>query len=605
MSPRARARLLAWTGPVCLATLLAGCQTTGLGPQPPNDYQPAALWSAIWQGDRATSRDLALAAGWESTGSIEGERYRQAELLAEGRRAELMLEAEQRLAEAPFDPDRAYLHARLLQDPIRLVARFEELAARHPRHAWIRLGAAGSQLQLGETRAAAAHLRAAPDWPDAREFRALIEARVREQHGEPRPWRGLRDLALVQGSPSALAEMESMARSSGDRAAEEAAAADRALRAQGPVTGPLAASSEQEAEALALLMRRLHAQLALQPELSLPEVLARLDGWAEHLGLPAVWGASPRYRLPFGAGLLLRPERDAGALTALLERQQRVVLIGGSWLQGTRAVELQGVRRLSLPWPGLKEAVEIVLAESARGETEWVSGGAVFRGFFVRRDLNRRTARAWERRAQRITAIDLPSDWQQAPTQGSDAPDLVGGLPEDLDLGLRLRAQILENQQAEQATWEALLLHEAGHLPDVLPIASGKDPAWVRQLGRVLGSWLQDGWPLSEWEYRAQLRALAEPGQPRLLLAQIVETAQDPSAPYFRPYRRLLQDLVQVNRAQGGLPLAQWHSWSDAEIQAQARALLERQGIDALPRGFGELMLEAARQVDRAETSGQ
>ena len=605
MSLRARARFLHWTGPVCLATLLAGCQTTRLGPEPPNDYQPAALWSAIWQGDRASSRDLALAAGWESTGSIEGERYRQAELLAEGRRAELMLEAEQRLAEAPFDPDRAYLHARLLQDPVRLVARFEELADRHPRHAWIRLGAAGSQLQLGEADAAQAHLRAAPDWPDAREFRALIEARIREQEGKPRPWRGLRDLALVQGSPSALAEMESMARASGDRAAEEAAAADRALRSQGPRSDLATAGSEEESQALALLLRRLHAQLALQPELSLPEVLARLDGWADHLGLPAVWGASPRYRLPFGAGLLLRPERDAGALSALLERQERVVLIGGSWLQGTRAVELQGVKRLSLDWPGLDEPVEIVLAQSARGETEWVSGGAVFRGFFVRRDLNRRTARAWERRALRITTIDLPADWQEAPTQGSVTPDLVGGLPEDLDLGLRLRAQLLEVQEAEQATWEALLLHEAGHLPDMLPIASGKDPAWVRQLGRALGSWLQDGWPLSEWEYRAQLRALAEPGQPRLLLAQIVDTAQDPRAPYFRPYRRILQDLVQANRAQGGLPLAQWHRWSDAEIQEQARALMASQGITALPEGFSEQMLQAARQVESAETSGQ
>lgn len=605
MSPRARVRLLSWTGLACFATFLVGCQSAGLGPQPPNDFEPAALWSAICQGDRATSRELALAAGWESTGSIEGERYRQAELLAEGRRAELMLQAEQRLAKTPFDPDRAYLHARLLQDPIRLSTRFEELAELHPRHAWIRLGAAGSQLQLGDTRAAAAHLREAPDWRDASEFRALIEARIRERQGEPRPWRGLRDFALVQGSPSALTELESMARRSGDRAAEEAASADRALRAQAPKTGPLGAGSIEEGEALTLLMRRLHAELALQPELSLPEALGRLDGWAEHLGLPAVWRASPYYRLPFGAGILLRPERDAGPLSALLDRHQRSVLVGGSWLQGTRAVELRGVRRLSLTWPGLDEAVEIVLAESARGETEWVSGGAIFRGFFVRRDLNHRAARAWERRAQRIKSIDLPSDWQEAPTHGSDSPDLLGGLPEDLDLGLRLRAQVLAGQEAEQATWEALLLHEAGHLPDVLPIASDKDPEWVWQLGRVLGSWLQDGWPLSEWEYRAQLRALAEPGQPRLLLAQIVETAQAPTAPYFRPYRRLLQDLVQANREQGGLPLAQWHRWSDAEIQAQARALLIRRGIDALPRGFGEEMLEAAREADHVATLGQ
>lgn len=598
----------AWraTVSVCLLTAwLAGCQSASLGPEPPADYQPSALWTAIWQGDGASARALAVAAGWEHTGSIEGERYRQAELLSEGRRAELVLEAEQRLDEAPFDPDRAYLHARLLQDPERLLARFEELARLHPRHAWIRLGAAGSQLQQGNWQRASEHLEAAPDWPDAREFRAIVEARVREQRGDARPWRGLRDLALVAGSPTALAELESMARTAGDRAAEEAAAADRALRAQGRPTAGLQPGSEAEESALELLLRRLHAQLRLQPGLSLQEVLARLDGWAEHLGLPAEWGASPRYRLPFGAGLLLRPERDAGVMSEFLSRHNRLVLIGGSWLQGTRAVELFGVQRLELDWPEQQESVEIVLAEGARGETGWVSGGAVFRGFFVRRDLNQRVARAWERRARRVQMIDLPEAWMSAPTQGSSEPDRVGSLPEDLDLGLRLRAQVLKDQEAEQATWEALLLHEAGHLPDVLPIANGQNPAWFRQLHRALGSWLQDGWLLSEWEYRAQLRALAEQGQSRLLLAQIVETAQDPDAPYFRPYRRLLSDLVQQARARGDLDLPRWTEWSDAHIQMQARNLLASQRIDRLPDGFSKTLLDQVRQPRGTPTSGQ
>ena len=127
----------------------------------------------------------------------------------------------------------------------------------------------------------------------------------------------------------------------------------------------------------------------------------------------------------------------------------------------------------------------------------------------------------------------------------------------------------------------------------------------MSQITRALGSWLQDGWLLSEWEYRAQLRALAEPGQPRLLLAQIVETAQDPGAPYYRPYRRLLKDLVQANRAAGGLPLAQWHQWSDAQIRGQALALLASQSMDPLPEGFSAQMLAAARQADGEATSGQ
>ncbi|MCH2101904.1 MAG: hypothetical protein MK209_08285, partial [Planctomycetes bacterium] len=446
------------TVPFCFAVIALGaCQANLLAPNPPADYQPAELWAAIWQGDHDARRDLALAAGWQATGSIEGERYRQAELLAAGRRSELLFEAERRLAESPFDPDLAYLHARLFQDPVRLAARFEELANRHPRHAWIRLGAAGSLIQLGDLTRAEEHFRAAPDWPDAEEFRVLIEARLREQRGEPRPWRGLQKSALAQGSPTALTEMERMARTSGDRVAEEAASADQALRAQAPAVKTLPIGSPREGDALEILLRRLHAELALQPGLALSDTLKRLDRWAEHLGLPSTWQASPRYRLPFGAGLLLRPESNAGALSTLLERHQRVVLLGSSWLQGTQAVDLRGVQRLTLPWPDLPGEVEILLAETANGESRWVSGGAVFRGFFVRRDLSQSAARAWKRRAKRVQEVELPEGWSARTAPSLLEVDRTGSLPEDLDLALRLRAQVLNHQQAEAATWEALL----------------------------------------------------------------------------------------------------------------------------------------------------
>ena len=201
-----------------LAFLTAACQTLAAGPTPPADFHPQALWAAIWRGDTAASRQLAWEARWEATGSIEGERYHQAELLLLGQRAGLLKEAAARLAEAPFDPDRAYLHARLLEDPVRLLHRFEELAQAHPRHAWIRLGAAGAFLQNGELQAAAVHLREAPPWPDAADFRSLIEARLREAQGEARPWRGLLDAALDHGSPAALSELEQMARRAGAEA---------------------------------------------------------------------------------------------------------------------------------------------------------------------------------------------------------------------------------------------------------------------------------------------------------------------------------------------------------------------------------------------------
>ncbi|MAW59694.1 MAG: hypothetical protein CMJ94_02525 [Planctomycetes bacterium] len=584
-----------------LAFLTAACQTLAAGPTPPADFHPQALWAAIWRGDTAASRQLAWEARWEATGSIEGERYHQAELLLLGQRAGLLKEAAARLAEAPFDPDRAYLHARLLEDPVRLLHRFEELAQAHPRHAWIRLGAAGACLQNGELQAAAVHLREAPPWPDAADFRSLIEARLREAQGEARPWRGLLDAALDHGSPAALSELEQMARRAGAEAIIRVAAADRALRSQPPAASPVAPGSAEEQQALDLLLERMHAQLAYAPQIGLPELLARMDGWALHLGLPAVWGNSPMYRLPFGAGLLLRPELDAGELSALLHRHQRLVLVGWSWLQGARAVELRGVERWSLDWPGLEQAVEIVSAADARGEAGWVSGGAVFRGFFVRRDLNARTARAWERRAQRLSSWELPAGVATDPWSGVDVPDLPGALPESLDLGLRLRAQLLaeEAATAEQAEWEALLLHELGHLPDVLPIASGQNPAWWGQLQRAVGSWFQDGWVLADWEYRAQLRALAAGPRAKLLLAQTIETAQDPGQPYFRPYRRLMRELVMHARAAGWPALARWHSRSEAQLAELARSLLAEQSIQPIPgEVVSQLMLKARQKTD-------
>jgi hypothetical protein len=583
-----------------LLASVAACQSTASGLRAPADYAPHPLWEAIWQGDRTSATELALAASWQATGSIEGERYRQAELLAQGRRAELLIEAEQRLNANPFDPDLAYLQARLLQDPVRLAARFSRLANEFPRHAWIRLGAAGAELQRGELAAARRHLDAAPDWPDARDFRQLVTARLREANGEPKPWSGLIDAALLRGSPAALSELESMARRAGHESVRELAAIDSTLRRIPPATGAVAPGSATEAAALQLLLRRLRAQLAWQSQLGLGEVLAQLDGWSERLGLPAVWGVTPRYRLPFGAGLLLRPERDTGPLAELLERHERVVLLGWSWLQGTRAVELAGVTRVETAWPGSAHGIEVVLAEEARGDTGWITGGAIFRGFFVRRDLTRRIAFSLARRLDRVEARALPEGWSGSAGSGAFEAETELALPEDLDLALRLRARLTQGEldAVLQCEWQALILHEAGHLPDVLPWANDQGPHWLPQLGRALASWFQDGWPLSEWEYRAQLRALATGLQVEWHLAQIVETARDPSQPYYRPYRRLLRDLVMQARASQLPPLAEWDALRRQDLTALARTLARKQGISLLDEATASQLLAAVGRLE-------
>lgn len=574
-----RARWLA----VCL---LGACQTLPGGPTPPADFDPTALWQAVHRQDAPARAQLVEEAAWERTGSVEAERYRQSEWLRRGRRAELLYEAEQRLADAPFDPDLLYLQARLLQDPVRLGARFEQLAREHPRHAWIRLGAAGASLQLGEWSRAREHLQAAPVWRDAEDFRALIEARLADAQGAAKPWSGLLEAALLRGSPQALAEVRALAQARGDRAVLEAVDAERQLRAQGLKGGGLAPGSDEEADALEVLLRRLHAQLAVEPQLGWGETLARLDGWSEHLGLPVVWGSAPQLQLPLEAGLLLRPESDQGALSQLLARHRRVVLLGWSWLNGTQAVELQDVDRHQIAWPGSATGVEIVAARGARGQTGWVSGGAIFRGFFVRRDLTERAADAL---AATLGRMDLPASpqgeaWRTQLPAAARGLDVAEALPEDLDLAWRLRARE-GGQLATQArakAWRSLLVHEAGHLPDVLPWTAGDGGPLLATLRRALGSWLRDGWLLAEWEYRAHLRALEAAPDPAWILAELVETAMDPSQPYHGPYRRLLRDLIAVARRDGWPPLARWDERSDADYQALARQLAEEQGISCL-----------------------
>jgi len=173
-------------------------------------------------------------------------------------------------------------------------------------------------------------------------------------------------------------------------------------------------------------------------------------------------------------------------------------------------------------------------------------------------------------------------------------------LPEDLDLALRLRARLTQGDldAVLQREWQALILHEAGHLPDVLPWANDQGLHWLPQLGRALSSWFQDGWLLSEWEYRAQLRALATGLQVEWHLAQIVETARDPSQPYFRPYRRLLRDLVMEARKRNLPPLAEWQALSGEELTALARALALKQQISLLDEASASSLLAAVGRLE-------
>jgi hypothetical protein len=550
------------------------------------DFDTEALWKAQWLDKQTEVEALLHQARWELSSSIEGERYWQNHQLAHGRRGFLQAEAQGRAAAQPENPDFQYLQARLLSDPIALQIQFEVLAMRWPHHAWIRLGAAGSNQNIGNWTRARTHLRSAPDWPDAREFRHLLEAKQAQAEGAKQAWTLLADDALRDGSPAALDEFRRLATRARDLNQVRRAEAEKALRVA-------AVDTLSEKERLLILLERGLAELACEPKVKIGQLTAQLDGWSAHLNLPPFWVEAPRYQLPFAVGQLIAPESDQGPLTTFLAKNDLFVMLGSSIATSANLLVLQGVQRHKIAWPGLDKPLEIAVCDSGQGTgNAWVSGGAIFRGFYARRDLSDRLAISLQRSASRLKPETLAEfDQIVAPVADFGPP---GSLPEDQDLALRLRAGLLQKQstRASQWEWQALLLHEAGHLPDVLPWTQGKAPV-AQAIWWAFRSWMQDGMVLGEWEYRAQLRALASGETVVWSLANVVQTAQRPDFPYYQPYRRLLRDLVHQARKLELPELPNWHRLSPVQITQLARALCQQAEIELLPASvISELLLQ-------------
>jgi len=579
----------------CFVVGLAACHTAP--PQPPaQDIDARPLWALAWLDDPAAYQSALQGLSFADSGSIEGERYVQAESITRGQRAQLLLDLEAARALAPSSADLAYLEARLLEDPIRLTQRFEELARRWPKHAWIRLGAAGAWLNLDRPKAARAHFESAPNWPDAQQFRNLIASRLLAAEGDPQAWRSLLDDAFVDGSPAALAELAFIAQTQSIQHLAERVESERALR-RASVHTQAGLRKLPAKEAWGLVFERARTELAWDASLSFEFFLRQLDAWTASVGLPTGWAAHSSYILPFGAAELLRPELDASPLTRSLAENDWAVLLGGAWLRGTQLLVLSDVERRQVAWPGIEQGVEIWLARGARGSADFTSGGALFRGFYVRIDFVQRAAERSFRQSQAmratsaLTAEELPEIARQLGPRAT--------IPESLDLARRIRAQQCAGslQRAFDQELAALLLHEAGHLPETLPFTRAQT-AWGEAIAMASRSLIEDGWLLAEWEYRAQLRALACPEVAHWALAQLVETAQDPKQPYFRPYRRLLIDLLQVSDVAGAPPLAVWDSVPAAEIAMWAATLAEKRGMELLPRDAVENLLELVQVLE-------
>ena len=540
------------------------------------DLDTEVLWQAYWQGDNQKYEEILEGERWESSGSVEAERLWQNFQIKLGRRAELYAEAAQRSAKFPNDPNAQYLFARLQQDPIRLAHQFERLVEKWPIHAWIRLGAAGSQQNLGNFIEAGEHLKQAPSWQDAKEFHHLLSARQAFAQNQTLPWEPIIQDAFEHRNPSALLELQFQARQLDHASMLRLAEAELALRMS---------TSKDEGARLNVFLERALAEASSEEANDLQVLLSKMDDWATDLELASGWSSASRYHLPFGLGYMLRPEQQPTELSDLLLRNDKALLIGSALFQKPRLLVLSDVRRIEIRWPGSTQPVELLLAQKGQSsDGTFFAGAALFHGFYARRDISDQVARRARPQLERIKPADLRLDQPIQPIEdpGFSPP---GRLPEDLDLPLRLRSQTLNGQwdKIEEINWQGLLLHEAGHLPDILPWTEGSGSLW-RGLKRGIFSWIQDGMFLGEWEYRAQLRALSSGKGMRWTLADIVETARSPEAPYFKPYRRLLSDLVFLARRQGMPELASWHLIDDESLRALAITLCKQEGIEPMPK---------------------
>ncbi|TAH38554.1 MAG: hypothetical protein EYC70_04035 [Planctomycetota bacterium] len=548
----------------------AACAVAPAAPRRPADVDPTPVWRALDRGDRAAAVAAAQALGWRAAGSVEGERVRQSLLVSAGRRAELVAEVQGWQAQRPLDPDLQYLEARLFQNPQRQAARFRELARRYPEHAWIQLGLAGVAQQEGLWSEAGAHLRAAPEWSDTEDFRLVLTARQLAQQQRGEEALRLLEPAAFSGKPrEALLEYLDLATRLGKSLAAARAGAEYRLRTINAAVAP--------GERVDRVMERLDAEVKVKGRLSLKATLALLDAYAERAGVASGWKEHPRYRVSV-VGSLLQPEAGSGGPAAAWADAGRMLLAGEALTRGVELLLLRGTRRCALEWPGESVPLELVLAEDGVStRLNSVVGGAVFHGFYVRRDYAAIAATAY---AEEAAAVDLSRPFQLPPDPRDDGP----WLPEDWDLPARLRAQCLAEPGADplRLELEQVFWHESGHMPEVLTL-TGEQPGAAGVLLTSLMSWLASGDALAWLEVRAQARALAIGADARWILADIVARARSSADQYREPYAELLRDLIAEAQARGLPPLPLWHTLDAGTLHQLGAAACRRGGFEPLP----------------------
>ncbi len=577
-----------------LPLVLLGACAAPLEPLPPGPPDPdldlTEVRSLIWAGRSDEALSLLDQCGWAATGSVAAERMRQDLLLARGERAQLAAETEEILAERGPDPDLLYLRARLISDPERRLLELESAARRHPAHAWLALGTAATLQEFRRWDEAEEWLSAsaAADDPASAAFRRLLMARQQAESGRMySAWRILERDAFILGSREALAECIRLASMLGSDRRMARASAEYALRA--------APAANDAAAAMDRVIERLVAEEPWMRGASLDETLRRVDAWALLAGAPVGWSEQRRYAIA-GLAELVQPEAFRGGVAAAWMERGRFLLIGRAPGRGVDWLYLQDARRILLPVADAPSVELIVARRGLEPSDRTIPGGAPFYGFFVRLDLVEAGARSRTREVERFRGGDFS-------ISGIARPRAADGPLESWDLALRLRARRLAAGGATVHDLELaqLLVHETSHLPETLPWARDGVPI-LALAPAVLRSLSKFDDPILFLEERAQLRALASGVETDWIFAEVLDRANAPRDPYFKPYRALLEDLVDLGRKEGLPPLHAWDGLPPGTIARLARKIQKGRGLEGTPRS---LLAAALRGLDAGKSFEQ
>lgn len=560
-----------------LGCLLAACAAPTAVVPDQADRQLLALRGRIASEGPAAVYDSLTEQTWLATRDLARERIRQDAGVRLGLRHALRDELNRWKQQVGADPDLFYLEARLLQQPERRRARFETLARRYPLHAWIRCAAASLVLADGDYPLAARHLAAVPARGTILRFRTLTKAKLAYARGhEERAKECLRAWTKSVDDPGAVALLESYTTSSAPLPGALTAIADQELARLAALHA--AREPVPQAEAWDALTDHLAGALIDDPGIGWDALVEGLSTRADSIGFAADFDPDACYKAAL-VGRMICPEPDRSRWAAEAARLGRFLLLGKRARGPIEMVDFHDCRIERLPvGPGGSKAW-VVLAGSKRYDPDQdiPPGGALFAGFYVRQDRLRAVAQAQQ------ASIDLLLARGPVPTIPAGLATGCGVLPpEDADLPLRIRARALEQgEDAIRAGLLATLIHEAGHLPDTLPII--EKGLEVGSALSVLGDALPLGLdPEAVFEYRAQLRALGSGLVTGWQLADTVQVSRGRDVPHRTAYRHILRGLLRVAAAEGLPGLRAWDRLPADAVQRLAHQLMREEGVEPL-----------------------